>query len=60
MKTNIRITTYKDSEGTVIYKVYEYGTGTVYMVTKNKLLAEELKSMLNKEEENASKVQRII
>jgi hypothetical protein len=30
------------------------------MVTKNKLLAEELKSMLNKEEENASKVQRII
>ncbi len=47
MKNNLRITTYKDSEGAVIYKVYEYGTGTVYMVTKNKLLAEELVLKLN-------------
>ncbi len=50
MKTSIRITTYKDSEGSVMYKVYEYGTGTVYMVTKNKLLAEELVLKLNKEQ----------
>jgi len=47
LKSNLRITTYKDSEGTVMYKVYEYETGTVYMVTKNKLLAEELVLKLN-------------
>ena len=47
MTNNLRITTYKDSEGTVMYKVYEYGTGTVYMVTKNKTLAEELVLKLN-------------
>ena len=36
------ITTFKDGEGEIMYKVYESGTAIVYMVTRNKLLAEQL------------------
>lgn len=51
MKNKLLITTFKNGEGSIMYKVYEYGTGTVYMVTKNKVLAEELvlKLKFNKE-----------
>jgi hypothetical protein len=58
MKNKLLITTFKNGEGSIMYKVYEYGTGTVYMVTKNKVLAEELvlKLKFNKERQNASQV----
>jgi hypothetical protein len=43
------IATFKNGEGEVVYKVYESGTGTVYMVTRNKEIAEELVVVLKSE-----------
>jgi len=57
---SLGIATFKDGEGEVMYKVYESGTGTVYMVTRNKLLAEDLvrkfKLEYQQEKNNASQV----
>ena len=60
MMSNLTITTWKDGQGHINYKIFEFGTGTIYMVTRNKQLAEETLQKLNleyqRENDNASQV----
>jgi len=58
--TNLMITTYKDGQGNINYKIFEPGSGTIFMVTRNKKVAEDtllkLKVENQREQDNASQV----